>query len=33
MRYEKDTVILGDSPGLGAEIDEKFLAKCSNMRV
>ena len=28
MRYEKDMVVLDESPGIGAEVEGKFLEKC-----
>src|SRR3954468_8175460 len=33
MRYEKDMVVLDDSPGLGAEPDPAFLQKCERVSV
>jgi L-alanine-DL-glutamate epimerase-like enolase superfamily enzyme len=33
QRYEKDMVVLDDSPGLGAEPDAKFLEKCERVSV
>ncbi len=33
MRYEKDRVILDESPGLGAEVDMKFLEGCKRLSI
>ncbi len=33
MRYEKDTVVLDGSPGLGAEPDPAFLEKCEKLSI
>jgi L-alanine-DL-glutamate epimerase-like enolase superfamily enzyme len=33
MRYEKDMVVLDDSPGLGAEVDPKFLESCDATQI
>ena len=33
MRYEKDQVILDESPGLGAEVDMKFLEGCKRLSI
>ena len=33
MRYEKDLVVLDESPGLGAEVDAAFLKKCQCLTI
>jgi L-alanine-DL-glutamate epimerase-like enolase superfamily enzyme len=33
MRYEKDMVLLDETPGLGAEVDRAFLEKCQKVTV
>jgi L-alanine-DL-glutamate epimerase-like enolase superfamily enzyme len=33
MRYEKDMVVLDETPGLGAEVDRAFLEKCQKVTV
>jgi L-alanine-DL-glutamate epimerase-like enolase superfamily enzyme len=33
MRYQKDMVVLDETPGIGAEIDPAFLARCSAVTI
>jgi L-Ala-D/L-Glu epimerase len=33
MRYEKDMVVLDESPGLGVEVDPAFLKKCERVTI